>query len=121
MPEKSWRGMTVDEFVESKVQPEFRPVVAAIRSLMKESAPAAKELMSYGLPMYIQNSTLAWISPSKKGITVGFMRGAEFEDRYGLLGGAGKHAKNVRMKNLSEINRPALRYYTKQALKLDKR
>jgi hypothetical protein len=28
--------MTVDEFVERKVQPEFRPVVASIRGLMKE-------------------------------------------------------------------------------------
>ncbi|MDQ2942915.1 MAG: DUF1801 domain-containing protein, partial [Candidatus Dormibacteraeota bacterium] len=92
--------MTVDEFVESKTLPEFRPVVAAIRRLMKECAPNAKEMMSYALPMYIQKSTLAWISPSKKGITVGFMRGAEFEDRYGLLGGVGKVAKNVRMKNV---------------------
>ena len=47
--------MTVDEFVESKVLPEFRPVVAAIRSLMKESAPNAEEVMSYGLPMYKQS------------------------------------------------------------------
>jgi hypothetical protein len=38
--------MTVDEFVESKVLPEFQPVVAAIRSLMKVSAPDAEELMS---------------------------------------------------------------------------
>ena len=113
--------MTVDEFVENKVLPEFLPVVAAIRSLIKECAPGAQEMMSYALPMYIQKSTLAWISPSKKGITVGFMRGAEFEDKYGLLGGVGKNAKNVRMKNLGEINKPALRYYIKQALKLDKR
>jgi len=113
--------MTVNEFVESKVLPEFRPVVAAIQSLMKECAPKAREVMSYGLPMYLQNSTLAWISPSKRGITFGFMRGASFEDRYSLLGGVGKHSKHVKMKNLGEMNRPALRYYIKQAVKLDKR
>ena len=111
--------MTVDEFVESKVLPEFRPVVAAIRSLMKECAPDAKEVMSYGLPMYVRKLTLAWISPSKRGITFSFMRGVAFEDKYGLLGGVGKSAKNVRIKNLGEINKPALRYYIKQALKLD--
>ena len=113
--------MTVNEFVESKVLPEFWPVVAAIQSLMKECAPKAREVMSYGLPMYLQNSTLAWISPSKRGITFGFMRGASFEDRYGLLGGVGKHSKHVKMKNLSEVNKTALRYYIKQAVKLDKR
>jgi uncharacterized protein YdhG (YjbR/CyaY superfamily) len=43
--------MTVDEFVASKVLPEFRPVVASIRSLMKESAPDAQEVISYGIPM----------------------------------------------------------------------
>ena len=112
--------MTVDEFVESNVLPEFRPVVAALRSLMKESAPDVREEMSYGLPMYIKNSTLAWISPSKKGITFSFMRGIAFEDKYGLLGGSAKHARYVRLKGLDEIKKPALRYYIKQALKLDK-
>ena len=48
------------------------------------------------------------------------MRGVAFEDKYGLLGGVAKHARYVRMKNLDEINKPALRYYIKQALKLDK-
>jgi hypothetical protein len=113
-------GMTVDEFVESKVLTEFRPVVAALRALMKEYAPRAKEMMSYGLPMYIQRLTVAWISPSKTGITFSFMRGAAFEDRYGLLRGAAKHARYVKMKNLGEVNKPALRYYIKQALKFDK-
>ena len=113
--------MTVDEFVKRKVQPEYQSVVAAIRSLMKSSAPDANEVMSYGLPMYIQKKTLAWISPSKTGITFGFTYGSEFEDRYGLLRGVGKHAKHIRMKKLSEVNKPALRYYIKQALRLDKR
>jgi hypothetical protein len=113
--------VTVDEFVESKVLPEFRPIVAAIRSLMKASAPDAKEVMSYGLPMYIQRQTLAWISPNKKGITFSFTYGAAFEDKYGLLRQVGKHARHVKMKSLGEVNKPALRYYIKQALKLDKR
>jgi hypothetical protein len=112
--------MTVDEFVESKVLPEFRPVVAAVRNLMKESASNAKEEMSYGLPMYIQKLTMAWISPSKTGITLSFMRGVGFEDKYGLLRGTAKHARFVRMKNVGDVNKPALRYYVKQALKLDK-
>jgi hypothetical protein len=112
--------MTVDEFVESKVLPEFRPVVAAIRSLMKETAPTAEEVMSYGLPMYKQKLTFAWISPSKQGINFSFMRGVGIEDRYGLLRGTAKHSRYVKMKNLDEINKPALRYYVKQALKLDK-
>jgi hypothetical protein len=112
--------MTVDEFVASKVQPEFRPVVAAIRKVMKESAPDAQEVISYGIPMYGLKRPLAWINPSKTGITFGFRQGASFTDRYGLLRGTGRHAKHVRMRNLGEVNSGALRYYIRQALKLDK-
>src|SRR4030081_2173298 len=115
-----WAVMTVDEFVERTVLPEFRPVVADLRKLMREYAPKAKEEMSYGLPMYIQRLTLAWISPSKTGVTLSFMRGVGFEDKYGLLRGTAKHARFVRMKNMGDVNKPALRYYVKQALKLDK-
>ena len=113
--------MTVDEFVERKVLPEFQPIVAAIRSLIKDSAPVAREVISYGVPMYVQRTAVAWITPSKSGISVGFQQGAYFEDKYGLLRGAGKHARNVRMRELSDLNQPALRYYIKQAIKLDKR
>ena len=44
--------MTVDEFVASKMLPEFRPVVAAIRKVMKENAPGVSEVISYGIPMH---------------------------------------------------------------------
>lgn len=111
--------MTVDEFVETKVAPEFRPVVAAIRSLMKECAPRAEEAISYGIPMYSQRKPLAWVSPSKAGISLGFREGASFEDAYGLLRGSVKHAKHVTMRTLGEVNKPALRYYIKQAIKFD--
>lgn len=113
--------MTVDGFVATKVKPEFWPVVSAIRSLMKQYAPAANEVISYGIPMYGLKRPLAWINPSKTGITFGLRQGAYIEDRYGLLRGAGKHARHVRMRNLAEVNKPALTYYIKQALKADKR
>jgi hypothetical protein len=113
--------MNLDEFVRSKVLPDLRPVVAAIRSLMKEFAPEAKEAISYGIPMYGLKKPIAWINPTKTGVTFGFRQGAYFEDRYGMLRGVGKHARHVRMKNLDQVNKPALKYYIKQALTLDKR
>jgi hypothetical protein len=112
--------MTVDDFVVSKVLPEFRPVVAAIRKVMKESAPGVSEVISYGIPMYGLKRPVAWINPSNTGITFGFRQGASFADKYHLLRGTGKHARHLRMKNSGEVNAVALRYYIKQALKLDK-
>ena len=112
--------MTVDEFVESKVHPEFRPIVSTIRSLMKECAPHAREEISYGIPMYTLRKPMAWVSPSKAGISLGFREGASFEDAYGLLRGAVKHAKHLKMKTMADVNEPALRYYIKQAVKIDR-
>jgi hypothetical protein len=112
--------VTVDEFVKTKVEPEFRPVVAALRRLIKESAPYAKEAISYGMPTYGRNKPVAWINASKSGITLGFRQGAYFEDSYGLLRGVAKHARKVSMKKLDDLNKPALEYYIKQAVELDK-
>ncbi len=64
---------------------------------------------------------LAVISPTKKDITFAFSRGAEFEDKYGLLLGVGKVSEHVKIKNLKDANKGALRYYIKQALELDNR
>jgi hypothetical protein len=112
--------MTVDEYVKTRVQPEHRPVVAAVRGLMREVAPDAREAISYGMPTYGQNKPVAWINASKSGITFGFRQGAYFEDRYGLLRGVAKHARKVSMERLDDVNKTALKYYIKQAVKLDK-
>jgi hypothetical protein len=112
---------TVDEFVQQKVLSEFHDVVAVLRRLMRECAPHATEMMSYGIPAWKGKRMLAVISPTKKDITFAFSRGAEFEDKYGLLQGVGKVSKHVKIKRVEDINKAALRYYVKQALKLDAR
>jgi hypothetical protein len=111
--------MTVDEFVIARVLPEYRGIVKELRQLMRTHAPDAQEIMSYGIPAYRVRRIIAVISPTKKGITFAFSRGAEFEDKYGLLEGVGKVSKNVRMSELKNVNKAALRYYIKQALRLE--
>ena len=112
--------MTVDEFVEAKVAPEFLPVVEALRTLMRECAPDAEEVMSYGMPVYKGNKLFAWINPPKKDVTLSFTRGIQIKDRYGLLRGTAKAGtRHVRMRTLGEVNKPALKYYIEQAVHLD--
>jgi uncharacterized protein YdhG (YjbR/CyaY superfamily) len=110
---------TVDEFVRTKVLPELRPVVAMIRELVKECAPEAQESISYGIPAYKLRRIFAVISPTKKDITLSFSRGAQIKDKYGLLKGVGKSSKHVKIRSLGAANKAALRYYIKQAMKLD--
>jgi hypothetical protein len=109
---------TVDEFVQKKIKPEYRDVVAEIRTLMRKHAPSTTESIYYGLPMWTDGKPVAWISPSKTGIKLTFQMGAYFEDKYSLLRNASKHSKNVTMKTVKDVNKPALRYYIKQALEL---
>jgi hypothetical protein len=110
---------TVEEFIEQRVQPEHREIVDRLRTLMREVAPNAKEVLTYGILGWRGNLMLAVVSPTKKDITFAFSRGTEFEDKYALLKGVGKKSKHVKIKNVQEINSEALEYYIKQALKLD--
>jgi hypothetical protein len=92
-----------------------------IRALMKECAPNAKEMISYGIPAYKVKRVIAVISPTKKDITLSFSRGVQFKDKYGLLRGVGKVSRHVKIKSLAKANRDALRYYIQQALELDEK
>lgn len=71
----------VDRFVGSRVKPEFHDAVAAIRALMKNQAPQATLLISYGIPVWKGKRNLAVISPTKNDITFSFSRGADFDDK----------------------------------------
>jgi len=88
---------------------------------MREEAPNAKEAISYGIPAWKLQRIIAVISPTKRDITFSFSRGAQFEDKYGLLRGVGKSSKHVKIKNLDGVNKEALKYYVKQAIELDKK
>jgi hypothetical protein len=114
-------AVTVDEFVKIRVLPDFQPIAEMIRQLMREMAPNAKEEMGYGIPVWKGKRILAVISPTKKDITFSFSRGAQFEDKYGLLRGVGKSSKHVKIKNLEQVNREVLKYYIEQALELDRK
>lgn len=117
---------TVEEFIEAHVLPTYRPIVTAIRGLIKEAAPELREEMRggteayYGTPAYRLNHLIIVISPSKQGITLAFDRGASFEDKYKLLEGVGKRTRNVRMKSMEDFNKEALVYYIKQAVEMDR-
>jgi len=114
------KTITVDEFVKQKVLPEYRPVAAMIRKLMREAAPAAQEQVAYGIPVWKGKKIFAFISPNKKGITFSFTHGSEFEDKYDLLRGVGKVSRHLKIADIKDVNKTALRYYIKQALKIDR-
>jgi len=110
----------VDRFVEKRVRPELREVVAELRRLMRKHAPQAALGMSYGVPVWRVRRIVAVLSPTKKDITFAFSRGADFEDKFGRLHGVGKVSKNLKLASRTDISEAAFRYYVRQALALEK-
>jgi hypothetical protein len=110
---------TTSQFLKH-VSPEHRGTVTMIRRLMRDAAPEAKEVMTYGTLGWKANGIIAVINPTKKYVTFVFLRGAEFKDKYGLLEGGGKAQKLIRIKK-THANTDVLRYYVKQSVKLDKK
>ncbi|MFI0355256.1 DUF1801 domain-containing protein [Actinomadura sp. 9N407] len=108
-----------DKAVDAKVPDHYRPIVAALRDLVRECAPEAGETAMYGSPAWKGKKGLAIISVSKTHLTFAFDRGADFTDAHGLLAGAGKKTRHVKLKSLDTLNEDALRDYIAQAAALD--
>ncbi|MER5624883.1 DUF1801 domain-containing protein [Streptosporangium sp. NPDC002544] len=109
----------VDAYVETKLQPKYQEIVAALRKLMADCAPDAVECLTHGSPAWRATRNLAVISQSKTHLTFAFERGAEFEDAHGLLEGVGKKTRHIKIKTLDGMNETALRDYIAQAVHLD--
>lgn len=99
--------MTVDEYVRTKVPPEFQATVARLRELMHELAPDAGESMSCGMPTYKVKRIVTYILPTKKDITFSFTYGAKF-------------ARYLKFKKPGDIDRKVVGCYLRQALELDR-
>ena len=111
--------MTVDDFLQKRVQPRHRELVQQLRKLMHELAPATTEVLTYGILGWKARRIIAVVSPTKKDITLAFSRGAAFEDKYRLLQGVGKVSKNLKFKDARDVQKTVLAYYVKQALAAD--
>ncbi|MFI0424141.1 DUF1801 domain-containing protein [Spongiactinospora sp. 9N601] len=109
----------IEEYVQTKVQPQHRPLVATLRDLVREHAPQASEVIAYGSLAWKGTRNLAIISAAKTHLTLAFDRGAEFTDPHGLLKGVGKRTRHVKITKPEDIDPAALRDYITQAVALD--
>ena len=116
---------TIDEYVKTKVRPEYQPIVTAFRQLVAKEFPELSEEMRGGtekypgVPVYRLQRIVVVISPTQKGITFAFSDGAHFDDAYGLLEGVGGKSLNIRLKNSEQFDAAIMRYYIKQAIAID--
>lgn len=115
----------IELFVESKVLPEYQPIINKFRNLIRSKFPDLKEELRggtekyYGVPVYRYKHIIITLSPTKNGITFSFTEGKKFEDRFHLLEGTGNKTLNLRVGKIEDCKDEILSYYIKQAMVFD--
>ena len=102
--------------------PRVREVARAARRLLKQVLPRAAETLDetarnigYGYgPGYA--GLVCTLIPSRAGVKLGIVRGAELDDPRGLLEGSGKVHRHVALRSLADLKRPGVRPLLRAAL-----
>ena len=109
-------------FVETKVQPDLRPIALKFWKLVAREAPELTPGMRGGTEKYIP--VPVWrlkrdamvLSPGREALTISFAKGALFDDPEGLLGGAGKTSRTLKLRTLSDLEGPSIGSFLRQVV-----
>jgi hypothetical protein len=77
----------------------------------------SKVVLLYGATEHVIKDGICYIAPFSKHVNLGFHRGTDLKDPAGTLQGTGKAMRHVKLRKLSELDRPELRAYLRQARK----
>lgn len=108
----------VDEYL-TTLPAEHAAIVSELRLLIKKTAPKMTEAYKWAQPVYVSNGPAIWIRGYQNYVNIGFWRGSEMKDEYGLLEGTGDRMRHVQLASVKDIKKKALQDYIKQAVKLN--
>jgi len=95
-------------------------VVSEVRDLILECDPDAKESIKWSRPVYEDSGPLAYLMAFKNHVNLGFSRGAELEDKAGVLEGTGKQMRHVKLTGPEDVRPDVLRDLLRQAVALNR-
>jgi hypothetical protein len=97
-------------------------VLKGLRTLVKKSIAGCEEYVNpWKIPSFDSNGAVCGFMTGKKHVTFIFLRGAALPDPAGLLEGAGKSVRHVKVRTAADVNKPALKKLIIEAAKLNKR
>ena len=103
------RDPAIDQWIKAK-SPELCSIVRQWFEVMRECGHEVRELIHDGCPVVcVEDAPFAYVNAFTSHVNVGFFHGAELPDPAGLLEGAGKHMRHVKLKPGAAINSAALR------------
>jgi hypothetical protein len=109
-------------FVETKVQPDLRPIAIKFWQPVAREAPELTPGMRGGTDKYIPvpvwrlKRDVMVLSPSREALTISFANGALFDDPEGLLGGVGKSSRTLKLRTASGLEGPSIRSFLRQVV-----
>ena len=97
------------------------PLIAQIRKLVHDAAPAAIEEWKWNTPVWSQNGNLLALGAFRDHVKINFFKGASLDDPHGLFN-AGPEAKATRAIDIHEkdrLNTAALKDLIRAAVALN--
>ena len=101
----------------------IQELAIALRQLiLEEMAPCCEYILEvyivaihYGPTQNMMKDGICYIGVMKDHINLGFMRGNELADPQRVLEGTGKQMRHIKIRNMSDLLRPAIRAYVQEA------
>jgi hypothetical protein len=105
-------------------QPDIQAIARALRSVIAsmhgdyiEVAWSRQKIASYGIGPKKMSEHYAYIAPQRNYVNLGFYHGAALEDPTGLLEGAGKRLRHVKIRSVADAGKKEVRRLLSAALK----
>ena len=100
----------------------IQELTLALRQLvLEEMAPCCEYILEvyiialhYG-PTHRMKDGICYIGVIKDHVNLGFIRGSELADPQRILEGTGKQMRHIKIRNMSDLFRPAIRAYLQEA------
>ncbi|MGI8783272.1 MAG: DUF1801 domain-containing protein [Acidobacteriota bacterium] len=75
----------------------------------------SKVVLLYGATQRVVEDGICHINVFARHVNLGFQRGTDLDDPGGVLQGTGKAMRHINLKKLSDLDRPEIRAYLRQA------
>ena len=100
----------------------IQELTLALRQLvLEEMAPCCEYIVEvyivsilYG-PTHRMKDGICYIGVIRDHVNLGFIRGSELADPQRILEGTGKQMRHIKIRNMSDLERPAIRAYLQEA------
>jgi hypothetical protein len=115
------KGNTVAWYRDNKVGSEWqRAVLDQLCDLVAAECPGVKSSIKWSQPVWESpEGPMMFARSASKHFSVGFWRGAEFDDPAGRLEGEGDRMKHVKIKGQGDFDLALIQGYVRQAVALN--